>query len=330
MAKDTLGREIDYLRISVTDRCNHGCIYCMPEERPRHFSASEVLRIDEIARIVRVAMEYGVRKVRLTGGEPLLRKDILLLVRLIKETGVRDLSLTTNGTMLSRMAGALKEAGLDRVNVSLDTMDPQKYSKITGGEDIEKVQAGIREAQSAGLSPVKINMVPIRGINDEEIPDFARLTFETPRHIRFIEFMPSGRKGLWDKNRCVTSSEAMEKVSELGPLERLPFRGRGPSRNYRLKGAPGVLGFISPMSHSFCYRCNRLRVNAVGRIRPCLFSRTSIDLGAPMRNGAGDDEIRRLFALALSSKPEGNYLSRPAGLSRPTEAAFRDMSRIGG
>jgi cyclic pyranopterin phosphate synthase len=222
------------------------------------------------------------------------------------------------------MAGALKAAGLDRVNVSLDTMDPQKYSKITGGEDIEKVYAGIGEAESAGLSPVKINMVPIRGINDDEIINFARLTLETPRHVRFIEFMPSGRKGLWDKERCVTTQEVMDKVSELGSLERLPFRGRGPSRNYRLRGTEGVLGFISPVSHSFCYSCNRLRINAVGRIRPCLFSRTEIDLGSPLRNEAGDDEIRRLFSLALSSKPKGDYLRRP------TKATLFDMSRIGG
>jgi cyclic pyranopterin phosphate synthase len=324
MAKDSLGREIDYLRISVTDRCNHGCIYCVPEESLRRFDEDEILRTGEIERIVRVAMEYGVRKVRLTGGEPLLRSDIFSLVGRIKKIGVRNLSLTTNGTMLSQMAGPLKEAGLDRVNVSLDTMDPEKYSKITGGVDIEKVYDGIREAESAGLSPVKINIVPIRGINDNEIVDFARLTVETQRHVRFIEFMPSGRKGLWNKDRCISTQEVMEKVSEIGPLEHLPFRGRGPSRNYRLRGAEGVIGFISPVSHSFCYSCNRLRINAVGRIRPCLFSSTEIDVGSPLRNGAGEDEIKRLFALALKSKPEGNYLNRPS------EAALRDMSRIGG
>jgi cyclic pyranopterin phosphate synthase len=324
MARDNLGREIDYLRISVTDRCNHDCIYCMPEERKHRFDEGDILRTEEIEKIVSVAMKYGVRKVRLTGGEPLLRSDIISLVERIKKSGVRNLSLTTNGTMLSRMAGGLKKAGLDRINVSLDTMDPHKYSKITGGEDIGKVYAGITEAESAGLSPVKINMVPIRGINDDEIIDFARLTLESQRHVRFIEFMPSGRKGLWDETRCIRTREVMEKVSELGPLELLPFRGRGPSTNYRLRGAEGVLGFISPVSHSFCYSCNRLRINAVGRIRPCLFSSTEIDVGSPMRNGAGDDEIERLFALALKLKPEGNYLKQPS------KATVGDMSSIGG
>lgn len=324
MAKDSLGREIDYLRISVTDRCNHGCIYCVPEKNIRRFSEDDILRADEIERIVGVAMDYGVRKIRLTGGEPLLRSDIFSIVERIKKSGVRSLSLTTNGTLLSQMAADLKEAGLDRVNVSLDSMNPEKYSKITGGEDIEKVYAGIREAESAGLTPLKINMVPIRGINDDEIIDFARLTLGTPRHVRFIEFMPSGRKGLWNEQRCITTAEVMDKVSTIGPLELLPFRGRGPSTNYRLIGAEGVLGFISPVSHSFCYSCNRLRINAAGRIRPCLFSDTEIDVGSPLRNGAGDEEISRLFDLALKSKPEGNYLKQPS------DASLSDMSRIGG
>jgi cyclic pyranopterin phosphate synthase len=324
MARDGYDREIDYLRISVTDRCNLSCIYCMPRKRHRRFRPGDMLTAGEIARLSRVAMRFGVRKIRLTGGEPLIRADILSIVSSVKESGVRDLSLTTNGLLLYRMARQLERAGLDRVNVSLDTMDPVKYRKITGGGELEGVLRGIDEAERAGLTPVKINMVPIRGVNDDEIVDFARLTFDKPYHIRFIEFMPSGRENLWDEKKCVKSSEVKKKVAALGALERLEFKGKGPSRNYRIGGAQGLLGFISPMSHTFCYCCNRLRVNAVGKIRPCLFSRTEVDIRAPMRSGADDGEIERLLALAVDVKPEGNYLGKPSGVS------LRSMSSIGG
>jgi cyclic pyranopterin phosphate synthase len=324
MARDAFLREIDYLRISVTDRCNMGCIYCVPGNRPRLFNEDRLLSAKEIARLARVALSYGVRKIRLTGGEPLLREDILEIIGRIKRAGVRNLSLTTNGSLLAGMARPLREAGLERANVSLDTMDPAKYAQITGGGNIDLALEGIREAENAGLEPVKLNVVPMRGINDDEITAFARLTLEKPLHVRFIELMPSAGDAPWQREKCVTSKEVMDKVSGIGELERLRFRGRGPSRNYRIKGAEGVLGFISPVSRDFCYSCNRLRINAVGGIRPCLFSRTEVDVASPMRGGAGDDELRRLFALAIDIKPEGNYLGRPSG------AALEGMSCIGG
>ncbi|MEJ2254375.1 MAG: GTP 3',8-cyclase MoaA [Nitrospirota bacterium] len=325
MARDGLGREIDYLRISVTDRCNLGCLYCVPEKRPPKIGFRETLSGQEVVRIARVAGAFGVRKIRLTGGEPLLRPDILEVIRGVKATGVRDLSLTTNGTLLEGMAPALSAAGLDRVNVSLDTLKPERYRAMTGGGELEQVLSGIEAAEKAGLSPVKINMVPVRGLNDDEILDFARLTFQKPRHIRFIELMPSGRTEFRRPERCIRSEEIKRTVASLGKLTRRRFRGKGPSRNYRLEGAPGILGFISPVSHSFCYQCNRLRMNAAGKIRPCLFSRAEIDIAAPLRAGASDEELIRVLARAVREKPEGNALSR-----QPGKAAIPSMSSIGG
>ncbi|MGW8323841.1 MAG: GTP 3',8-cyclase MoaA, partial [Thermodesulfobacteriota bacterium] len=300
MALDSFNREIDYLRISVTDRCSLRCIYCKPGDRASGFPENQILSAEEIVRVVRLARSFGVWKVRLTGGEPLLRPEILDIVRSIKALDIRDLSLTTNGLRLEELAAPLKEAGLDRVNVSLDSLSARRYREITGGGRLEQVLSGIGEAQRIGLQPVKINMVPIRGINDDEILSFARLTQEDapePYHIRFIELMPSeGRLG-WQKNRCLTTREVMERLESLGPLMKLPFRGKGPSRNYRLKGAKGIIGFISAVSHSFCYCCNRIRLDAIGRLKPCLFSKTRIDIASPMRQGADDEEVLRLLAL---------------------------------
>ncbi len=324
MARDGFNREIDYLRISVTDRCNLGCLYCTPGRRPECLWEDELLTASEIGRIAESAMRYGVRKVRLTGGEPLMRADIVELVSAVKARGVRDLSLTTNGMLLSAMARKLKRAGLDRVNVSLDTLDPNVYAEMTGGGKLERVLEGISAAEGAGLSPVKLNMVPIRGMNDREIPGFARLTYERPCHIRFIEYMPTGRRKDWDESRCVKTPEVMDKVATLGPLVKLEFKGKGPSRNYRLEGARGVLGFISPLSHSFCYSCNRLRINAAGKIRPCLFSRSEVDLLAPLRRGMDDRGLDSLFARAIDMKPEGNYFEKPS------DASVESMSGIGG
>jgi len=327
MAIDRFDREIDYLRISLTDRCNLHCLYCRPANGMSFFDEESCLSAEEIIRLVRLARKLGVRKIRLTGGEPLLRPDVLELVRGIKALGIRDLSLTTNGTLLEQNAALLKEAGLDRVNVSLDSLQPERFREITGGGRLVQVLAGIAEAERVGLEPVKINMVPVRGLNDDEIVGFARLTLEEsvePRHVRFIELMPSKETALRQKDQCMTTAEVMEKVASLGKLERLPFRGKGPSRNYRLAGAPGILGFISAMSHTFCYCCNRIRIDAIGRLKPCLFSDTRIDVASPMRRGADDEEILRLLALAVESKPEGNFLARPGSASLPS------MSRVGG
>jgi cyclic pyranopterin phosphate synthase len=319
--KDSFERRIDYLRVSITDKCNLKCLYCIPDKGLRLFRQSEILTSDEITRFVRVAHKFGVKKVRITGGEPLMRSDIISLVSSIKDIGIKDLSITTNGILLTGMAKALKKEGLDRVNVSLDTLDAQKYKVMTRGGDIRHVWKALEEAERVGLSPIKVNVVPMRGINDEEIAEFAALTFDKDYHIRFIEFMPVGGNKFY-KDACVRKEEIMKKVSSLGTLNRLEFKGGGPSRNYQLKGAKGVIGFISPVSDHFCDFCNRLRLTADGRIKPCLLSNIEFDIRTPMRRGASDEELEDVFRRAVAVKPAGHGQRFNAGLV--------SMSKIGG
>lgn len=324
--RDPFKRTIDYLRISITDRCNLRCLYCAPRDgRMKYHSPSEMLTAAEITRFVRIAHAHGLGKVRITGGEPLLRSDITTLVSSIKAVGVRDLSLTTNGIFLAAMAEALKRAGLDRVNISLDTLRPDRFRALTSGGDIRSVWEAVERAEAVGLAPVKINMVPMRGINDDEVAAFAALTLKKDYHIRFIELMPVGPAGELARDAYLPTEETMKRVSVLGRLLRLPFRGKGPSRNFRIEGARGIIGFISPMSDHFCRWCNRLRLTSLGRIRPCLFSATEIDIKTPMRAGASDEELERLFLSAVMAKPEGHSL---AG-EKPFIAAD-SMSQIGG
>ncbi len=323
---DPFNRRIDYLRISITDRCNLKCVYCMPSKGLHYFGGTEIITDEEIVRVVRIARKYDLRKVRITGGEPLLRKNITNLISEIKKTGIRDLSLTTNGIRLSGVAEKLKKAGLDRVNISLDTMNAGRYKEMTNGGDISRVWESVHESERVGLSPVKINIVPIRGLNDDEIPAFASLTFEKNCHIRFIEFMPATGDGMWRKEKCVNAPEILEKIATLGKIERIEYRGNGPSRNYRIKGAAGVIGIISPLSDHFCGFCNRLRLTSDGKLRPCLFSKKEIDIKSPMRNGAPDKEIERLFLHAVSIKPEKHLLNE----RMPVSDAIQSMSKIGG
>ncbi len=324
--KDSYNRRIDYLRISITDKCNLKCVYCRPSKRIKYFNQDEVLTDDEIVRIVRIAHTHGTRKVRITGGEPLMRKNITGLVSSIKGIGIRDLSLTTNGIKLSKLASSLKQAGLNRVNISLDTLKADRYREITCGGDFDQVNASIKEAEQAGLTPIKINVVPIRGINDDEILAFASLTQKNNYHIRFIEFMPATSSGLWEKDRSIPSSEVLEEISKIGQLEKMQFRGKGPSRNYRLKGAAGVIGIISPLSDHFCGHCNRLRLTANGKIRPCLFSEEVVDIKSAMRNGASDSEVEELFLKAIRIKPQGHTLNKSGAESNYIDT----MSKIGG
>jgi cyclic pyranopterin phosphate synthase len=324
--KDSFDRRIDYLRVSITDKCNLKCIYCTPTKGIKRFKETEVLTDEEIIRFVRIACKQGLKKVRITGGEPLIRKNITKLVSAIKQTGIPELSLTTNGILLSELAGDLKKAGLDRVNISLDTFDPERYRGITKGGDIRRVWKSIEEAERIGLSPLKINFVPIRGLNDDEILAFASLTFEHNYHVRFIEFMPASCNGLWKKDKFVSSDEILKKVSGLGKLDLLKFKGRGPSRNFRLKGATGVIGIISPLSDHFCGFCNRLRLTANGKIRPCLFSREEIDIKTPLRNGASDEDIRELFIRAIKLKPQRHTLNE----NKTSSSHLKAMSEIGG
>lgn len=324
--KDSYGRRIDYLRISITDSCNLKCIYCMPENGLKRFDRSEILTTDEILRVVLIAAKYGVRKVRLTGGEPLLRKDILALISNIKGAGIRDLSITTNGQRLADMAQVLKQAGLDRVNISLDTLVADRYQKITRGGELDRVWEGIKVSERAGLSPVKINMVPVRGVNDDEVSRFAALTIDKDVHIRFIEFMPIGNNGSWKPDSYLSKDEIMGRVLSVGKLNQFPFKGCGPSRNYRIEGARGMIGFISPISDCFCGSCNRLRLTAVGKLRPCLFSESTTDLRTPLRNGASDQELEALYRGSVLSKPARHALQEGSSV----HPVLSPMSQIGG
>jgi len=325
---DSLNRCIDYLRVSITDRCNLSCVYCKPRARLQMLAHSEILRYEEILRLVSIAVALGIVHVRLTGGEPLIRRGVLdFIAELHKIKGIRDISLTTNGVLLDEMAAGLRDAGISRLNISLDSLDARKFFEITGSDCWGRVWRGINTAEEAGFSPLKINMVPVKGVNDGEVVDFARLTRDRNIHVRFIEFMPIGANDRWHRESCVTADEMRAVIErEVGPL--VPFtseKSAGPSDNYQIAGARGVIGFISPISKHFCASCRRLRLTADGKIRPCLLSDTEIDVKSPLRGGCDDRELERLFRLALEVKPERHYIVEAgAGCSR------RAMSKIGG
>lgn len=293
----------------------------------------EILRYEEILRVIRIAVGIGVRKVRITGGEPLVRKDVPYLIATIRNIeGIKDLSLTTNGILLSKYADILVEAGLERINISLDSLRPDRYEEITRGGDLNLVLKGIESAEKAGLRPIKINMVPIRGLNSDEIEEFAKITLKLPYQIRFIEFMPFGTEGLWSTEKFISTEEIKSIVEGIGPLTPVKLKKAGPARYFRFEGAPGVVGFISPISNHFCGECNRLRLTADGKLRPCLFSETEIDLKPALRGGAPDDEIKRLFKLSIEVKPESHHIQNAElwSLMKKRESGRRPMSRIGG
>lgn len=324
---DRINRRIDYLRISITDRCNLRCVYCMPTGGVSATSHTEILSYEEALRIVRVAATLGISKVRLTGGEPLVRRGVAGFAHdLASIPGIQDLSLTTNGVLLAKMADELKAAGIARINVSLDSLDPERFRELTRGGELSVVLEGIHRAEELGFSPIKLNVVPIKGFNDDELESFAALTIDKPYHVRFIEFMPIGAREMWDDTRVVPTSEVMERISKLGALEPVANSGHdGPATLFRLPGGQGILGFISPVTDHFCGECNRLRLTADGKLRPCLFSESEIDLKTPMRAGCDDEELARLFVLALDVKPEGHNMAE--GVKKSYK---RTMSRIGG
>jgi cyclic pyranopterin phosphate synthase len=327
---DACNRPISYLRISVTDRCNLRCIYCMPPEGVTWRPHEEILRYEEIDTIVRAAAELDITKVRLTGGEPLVRPGIVDLVRMLARVpGVDDLAMTTNGILLARYAAALAEAGLQRVNVSLDTLRPERFQRITRRGQLADALTGIEAARRAGLEPIKVNTVVIRGMNDDEVVDLARKTREAGWNIRFIEMMPVGNGALADggwRGRVVTGREVRRRIeAALDELEPAKMStGGGPARYYRLPGASGTLGFITPISEHFCYRCNRLRLTADGQLRPCLLSDEEIDLRTPLRQGADVAEIKQLLLRGIEIKPMHHHLDECV---RPEN---RVMSEIGG
>lgn len=325
--RDGCGHEIEYLRISVTDRCNLRCRYCMPAEGVPFRPHNEILRYEEIAQVTRAAVGLGITKFRLTGGEPLVRRGIVELVAMLARIpGVQDLAMTTNGTLLSHYAEALARAGLRRVNISLDTLDEEKYAQLTRGGRLADALEGIRSAERAGLSPVKINTVVVRGLNDDEVVALARLTLEHPWEVRFIELMPVGHEGQYFQGKAVPGAEVARRIGaalgELTPVE--GARGSGPARYYRLPGAKGTIGFITPLSEHFCAQCNRIRLTADGHLRPCLLADGEIDVKAALRRGASLAEIQALLLQAVAAKPDGHHLHEE---SLP---ASRGMSEIGG
>jgi cyclic pyranopterin phosphate synthase len=320
---DSFGRSINYLRISVTDRCNLRCIYCMPPEGVPQMSHNEILTYEEIRTIVQAAAELGISKVRLTGGEPLVRADLPELVKMLSQIeGIKELSLTTNGTLLKKYARELKQAGLSRVNVSLDTLKPDKFRYITRLGKLGAVLGGIEAAKEAGFEPVKINIVVMRGINDDEILDFAKMTYEDGWHVRFIELMPF--KGVAE---FVPSVELRQHISLIGKLEPCtPVASNGPAMYYRLAGARGTIGFISPLTETaFCSRCNRMRLTSDGKLRPCLLGENEIDLRMPLRNNASLEELKHLILQAVASKPASHHLQ-----GGNVRLVTRRMSQIGG
>jgi GTP 3',8-cyclase len=339
MLKDNFNRTINYMRISVTDRCNLRCVYCMPYGGLRPLDHKDILRYEEIARIVRIAIHIGVRKVRITGGEPLVRKNITNLIKMIKNIdGIKELSLTTNGVLLEHYAEELSDAGLDRVNISLDSLKPDRYKEITRGGDIDTVLKGIEKSEKVGLAPIKINMVPIRGMNNDEVTDFAKITLQYPYQVRFIEFMPFVTEDMWNQEKFISAEETKSLVEQIGPLIPVKMKKSGPARYFRFDGAAGVIGFISPISNHFCKECNRLRLTADGKLRPCLFSETEIDLKPALRNNGPDAEIKRLIALSIAVKPESHSMkienlfptSDCFAMNAFRNAHRRPMSRIGG
>ena len=319
---DSFNRPVNYLRVSVTDRCNLRCLYCMPADGISLLSHNEILTYEEIYTIAKAAAALGINKLRLTGGEPLVRKNLSRLISTLAEIeGIDDISLTTNGVLLENITEELKEAGLKRINISLDSLRSDRYQQITQSDKLEDVFKGIQAARQVGLRPIKTNTVVIRDINDDEILDFARMTIDEDWHVRFIEYMPFKNNG--QDGKLVPVSEMMQVIEDLGELKPTFPDGGGPAKYYRLPNALGTIGFISPLSEHFCKACNRLRLTAEGKLRPCLFSDFEIDLRGPIRNGAGTDELKQLIKEAVLCKPEGHKLK--SGIT-----CDRFMTQIGG
>ncbi len=302
--KDHFGRTIDYIRISVTDRCNLRCRYCMPEEGVPMLKHQDILRFEEITAFMRVAVAQGITKARLTGGEPLHRPGIVGLVRMLLDIpGLQDLSLTTNGTLLPQFAADLKAAGLKRINIGLPSLDPATYAHLTRLGSLDQALAGLKAAVDAGFRPVKLNVVILRGVNDDLAP-YLDLTRRLPVEVRFIEYMPIGPLG--EDHYLVPAAELRRKLEALAPLEAAPApSGSGPARDYRrIPGAPGTVAVIAPVTEHFCLTCNRLRLVADGHLRLCLFGADEIDIRPALRPTVDEEALRRLLEQAMQQKPE--------------------------
>jgi len=321
--KDSFGRTINYLRLSITDRCNLRCRYCMPEEGILQQQCSDILRYEDFLQIVRAATRLGVRKVRITGGEPLVRKGVLdFLQQLSAVPEIEEIALTTNGVLLSGMVDDLKAAGVERLNVSLDSLQSQTFSQITRGGSLDKVLLGLNAAEAAGLK-LKLNIVVMRGINDREILDFARLSLDHPWAVRYIEYMPTIREPGW-RERLVSGAEILSLLQQNFPLESISGgRYCGPAKPYRISGAPGSIGIITPMSEHFCSACNRIRVTATGLAKSCLFNEPAVNLRPYLHSGEGD--LGKVLQEVISAKPLRHQMT-----VEETMAAPFSMANIGG
>lgn len=311
--KDSYGRTIGDLRISITDRCNFACLYCMPEKVP-HLARQEILTFEEIERLARLFLNLGVRKIRLTGGEPLARHGVVELVErlsALKAQGLADLAMTTNGYLLPRLVGALRRAGLDRLNLSCDSLDRENFLRITRRDGLPRLLTAIRAAEEAGFSPLKINCVVVRGLNDHEVADFARFALDTGHIVRFIEFMPLDSGQAWGRERLFSGREILERLRSRFRVEEIPARHPAETaRRYLVEGRAEV-GIIASVTSPFCGRCNRLRLTAEGYLRTCLFAHQETDLKTPLRAGASDADLAALAAAAVGAKEAGHRINEP-------------------
>jgi GTP 3',8-cyclase len=324
---DSWGREIRSVRVSVTDKCNFRCRYCMPAEGLEWLGHKEILSFEEIERLVGLLARMGVDEVRLTGGEPLVRRDLPVLVeKLARIEGVRDLSLTTNGVLLDRLAAPLVAAGLRRLNVSLDSLSHVRFAEITRRDALDRVLTGLAEAERhPELRPIKINCVAIRGFTEAEVPALAELARRKPYVVRFIEFMPLDADQAWRDDDVLTGGEIRALIEEQWPLVEIPAKPSSTARRFRFADGAGEIGFVNPVSEPFCSSCDRIRLTADGKLRTCLFSRREWDLKEPLRDGASDEELERLLRWALAHKELKHRINEP-GFVR----ASRSMSQIGG
>jgi len=329
MLTDSFNRKIDYLRLSLTDRCNLRCVYCMPKDAASFAPQKEMLSDSEIIKLLVCFAELGISKVRITGGEPLVREGVVALVHGISGIrGIRDISLSTNGMLLGRMAPDLARAGLDRVNISLDSLDAEKFNQITRYGKLKMVLSGIDSALSSGLTPVKLNVVVARGMNDDEIADFAKLTEKMPLHVRFIELMPMGETGFFSREKLVPMNEILQKAQPLEVMGKEDWpRGEGPARYFRRPGARGTIGVISALSCGFCSSCNRMRLSPQGVLVPCLDAAEGTDLKALLRSGASSRELKEAILFTVQQKPERHHMLEKAAVNSTNP---RQMCQIGG
>jgi len=325
---DSYHRQMGSMRVSVTDRCNFRCVYCMPEEGLNWFESKKLLTFDEIERIVKIVVDMGVKEIRLTGGEPLVRKGLPKLIeKLSNIEGLEDLSLTTNGFLLREQAADLVAAGLKRINVSLDSMVREKFFKLVRRDALHKVMEGLEELEKyPELRPIKVNVVAMKGFNDDEVIDFAKLARRKPYVIRFIEFMPLEADQIWKREDVLTGKEIRERINTYKKL--VPIGKEDPSstsKNYRFEDGIGEIGFINPISEPFCATCNRIRMTADGMFRTCLFSHVETDLRTPLRNGASDEELRQILLAAVKGKELKHHINDSS-----FRRTARTMSQIGG